>query len=140
MSRRGHRIVRFLLALTLVIDYLRGARRGQRQVVEMQDRVSFGRHPDNQVIFDAEGDIDASSRHAELVSEGDTYLLRDVGSSNGTWLGEEKIQEVEVSPEQAIEVEFGKGGPLLRLWLGEDETKAPAIVPRRRGLRRFLPW
>jgi pSer/pThr/pTyr-binding forkhead associated (FHA) protein len=128
------------VAITLVIDYLSGARRGQRQVVELEERVCFGRHPDNQVIFDAEGDIDASSRHAELVTAGDTYLLRDVGSSNGTWILEEKIQEVEVSPEQAIEVEFGKGGPLLRLWLGEDETQAPAFAATRRGWRRLLPW
>ncbi len=140
MSRRWGRILCPLVAITLVIDYLSGARRGQRQVIEVDERVTFGRHPDNAVIFDAKGDIDASSRHAELVSEGETYLLRDVGSSNGTWVGQGKIQEVEIKPEQGVEVEFGKGGPLLRLWLGFDESRAPAFVPRSRGWRRFLPW
>jgi pSer/pThr/pTyr-binding forkhead associated (FHA) protein len=128
------------VALTLVIDYLSGARHGQRQVLEVDGPVSFGRHPDNMVVFDATADIDASSRHAELSCEDDTYLLRDVGSSNGTWIAGEKVEQRQLSAEVAVEVEFGKGGPRARLWLGSDESDAPLPVRRRRGLRRLLPW
>lgn len=128
------------VSVTLVIDYLSGARRGERQTFNELDRVSFGRHPDNMVVFDAQADIDASSRHAELVSEGQNYLLRDIGSSNGTWISGERVQERSLSLEEPVEVEFGHGGPVLRLWLGADQSRAPSIVPRRQGWRRFLPW
>jgi pSer/pThr/pTyr-binding forkhead associated (FHA) protein len=87
--------------MNLVIDYLTGARRGERQTLVVGERVSFGRHPDNMVAFDAQVDIDASSRHAEIVQEGDTYLLRDIGSSNGTWIGGEKVEERSLLPEVA---------------------------------------
>jgi pSer/pThr/pTyr-binding forkhead associated (FHA) protein len=140
MCRPGSLILCPQVALTLVIDYLTGARHGQRQIVEVDGSVSFGRHPDNIVVFDATADIDASSRHAELVQEDGTYLLRDVGSSNGTWVADEKVEQRVMSPEEAVEVEFGKGGPRVRLWLGSDESNAPAPVRRRRGLRRLLPW
>ena len=128
------------MALTLVIDYLSGAQRGQRQVLALGGPVTFGRHPDNMVSFDARADIDASSRHAELVGEGERYKILDVGSSNGTWIAGERIQERAVEIGVAVEVEFGKGGPRLRLWLGADEAGAPAPIRSRSGWRRFLPW
>ena len=134
------RILCPLVALTLVIDYLSGARRGQRQILKLEGPVTFGRHPENMVVFDAQADIDASSRHAELVQEDETYLLRDVGSSNGTWISAEKIQEHPLTPDEAVEVEFGKGGPSLRIWLGADASRAPAVIRKSLGWRRLLPW
>ena len=137
---RCRRIVCSLVALTLVIDYLSGAQRGQRQLLELDGKVTFGRHPDNMVSFDARADIDASSRHAELVREGECYKILDVGSSNGTWIAGERVQEQEVDLGIALEVEFGKGGPRLRLWLGADAAEAPSPIPIRSGWKRFLPW
>ena len=134
------RILSSLVALTLVIDYLSGAQRGQRQVMELSGTVTFGRHPDNMVSFDARADIDASARHAELIGEGSQYKILDVGSSNGTWIAGERIQEHGVEIGAALEVEFGKGGPRLKIWLGEDEAQAPPPIRRASGWRRFLPW
>ena len=128
------------MALTLVIDYLSGAQRGQRQVLALTQTVTFGRHPDNMVSFDARADIDASSRHAELVVDGAQHKILDVGSSNGTWIAGERVQEQEVEVGVPLEVEFGKGGPRLKLWLGVDESHAPPPICIRRGWKRFLPW
>lgn len=114
---------------------------GQRQIISAPTRVTFGRHPSNDVAFDAQEDIDASSRHAEVVVEEGIYTLRDVGSSNGTWLGSESIQEYVLVPEHAIEVQFGSDGPVVRLWLGESPRFAPPPPPRpTKGWRRLLPW
>ena len=128
------------MQLILVIDYVRGARCGQRQIIDPLERVSFGRHPDNLVVFDAQADIDSSSRHAELVKEEGEFILRDIGSSNGTWVAGKRFHQRTLEEGEALEVEFGKGGPVLRLWLGADATHAPSPVLARRGLRRFLPW
>ena len=132
-------MVGLLVALTLVVDTIRGAHIGQRLQIVFKDRVSFGRHPDNTVVFDAIADRDASSRHAVLLKEEHSYLLRDVGSSHGTWIDNRSIQ-VQILPiEYVMKVEFGKGGPILRLWLGEDLSLAPAKIGKKRGWRCFRP-
>jgi pSer/pThr/pTyr-binding forkhead associated (FHA) protein len=88
--------------------------------------VRFGRHPDNDVSFDAHRDLDASSRHAELrPAAGDSgYVLVDVGSSNGTLVDGERRAELPIAAGESAIVEFGSGGPRLRIYVGD-----PALVP-----------
>lgn len=95
--------------------------------------------------FDPHRDIDASSRHAELrvatnaraasdeASQG--WVLVDLGSSNGTYVEGHRVTETPVSSNVPISVEFGPGGPRIRLFVGDDaaiETLPPAPLERRR--------
>lgn len=112
--------------MRIVIDHVRGSRRGQRQEFDRVTRLSIGRHPDNDVSFDAHRDLDASSRHAELRREGRGFMLHDVGSSNGTLLGGQRITQVAISPGDPITVEFGAGGPLLQIWAGHTDDDPPS--------------
>jgi hypothetical protein len=50
--------------------------------------VTIGRAADNGVQIP---DDSVSSHHAELVAEGDSYVLRDIGSTNGTKLNNEQL-------------------------------------------------
>ena len=43
-----------------------------------------------------------SRRHAELRIEGGCWLLRDLGSSNGTWVNGRRVVEAEVRPGDLI--------------------------------------
>jgi hypothetical protein len=52
---------------------------------------------------------DASRRHAEIVSDGEIWLLRDLGSTNGTFLNGARIDAREISPGDRIEI----GGDLM---------------------------
>ena len=62
-----------------------------------------GRHPDSDIFLD---DITVSRRHAEFVREGSGYVVRDVGSLNGTYLNRERI---ETGPlKHGDEVQIGK--------------------------------
>jgi ABC transport system ATP-binding/permease protein len=95
--------------------------------------VRFGRHPDCEVSFDPHRDIDASSRHAELRPLEQSWVLVDLGSSNGTYVEGRRITEAPIAHDQAVMVEFGPGGPRLRLFVGDDaaiETLAPPPVDR----------
>lgn len=122
--------------MKIVIDHVRGSRRGQRQEFAGGSRVSIGRHPKNDVSFDAHRDLDASSRHAELRQKGGRYVLTDVGSSNGTFVGGNRVSEVTLEDEQAVVVEFGAGGPELRIWVGpEDRAPEPPRPPSRLSRR-----
>jgi len=104
----------------VVIDHVAGARRGQRQDLDARARIRFGRHPDCEVSFDAHRDIDASSRHAELRTVDNGWVLVDLGSSNGTYVDGKRVTEAPVAQNVAINLEFGPGGPRLRLFVGDD--------------------
>lgn len=131
--------------MRVVIDHIAGSRRGQRQEFPATGRVRFGRHPDCEVSFDPHRDIDASSRHAELriatnaraatdeISQG--WVLVDLGSSNGTYVEGHRVTETPVSSNVPISVEFGPGGPRIRLFVGDDsaiESLPPAPLERRK--------
>jgi pSer/pThr/pTyr-binding forkhead associated (FHA) protein len=123
------------VGVRVVIDHVAGSRRGQRQEFASSDRVRFGRHPDCEVSFDAHRDIDASSRHAELRPVEAGWVLVDVGSSNGTFVEGRRITEAAVAANAPVSVEFGPGGPRVRLFVGDEtaiENLPPAPVERPR--------
>lgn len=62
-----------------------------------------GRHPESDIFLD---DITVSRRHAEFARVGDGYVVRDVGSLNGTYLNRERIEESPLS--SGDEVQIGK--------------------------------
>ncbi len=106
----------------IIVDHLSGSRRGERQTFAVGCTVRFGRHPDSEVRFHAHRDLDASSRHAELERDGDLYMLRDVGSSNGTFVDGELTAERAIAVGESLVVDFGDGGPRLRIYVGEPEN------------------
>ena len=121
--------------MRVVIDHVAGSRRGQRQELAANARIRFGRHPDCEVSFDPHRDIDASSRHAELRSVDDNWILVDLGSSNGTYVDGKRVTEAPIASAHPIAIEFGPGGPRVRLFVGDDaaiEALPPAPVEARR--------
>jgi hypothetical protein len=122
----------------IVVDHIKGSRRGQRQELAAAERLSIGRHPKCEVPFDAHRDLDASSRHAELRLDGDRYVLSDVGSSNGTFMSGSRVSEVALEVGEPIEVEFGAGGPQLRIWVGSDDMSPPPLGVAGRALWRWV--
>lgn len=122
----------------IIIDHLVGSLRGRRQVFASGAVIRFGRHPDCEVCFDAHRDIDASSRHAEIERDGERLLLRDVGSSNGTFVAGQRVAEVSIEAGQPVVVEFGAGGPQVRIFLGELDQAPP--VPAGPAGSRVTFW
>jgi len=108
----------------VVIDHVGGSLRGLRQTLDADKRIRFGRHPECEVAFDVHRDIDASSRHAELRPEPESsarWRLVDLGSSNGTYVDGRRVSDLEIAAGSARIVDFGTGGPRIRLFIGERE-------------------
>jgi pSer/pThr/pTyr-binding forkhead associated (FHA) protein len=105
-----------------LVDHVAGSRRGQRQEFSASERVRFGRHSDCEVSFDPHRDIDASSRHAELRPRATTdgWVLVDLGSSNGTYIDGRRVTEASIAQGVPVSIEFGPGGPRIRLFVGDD--------------------
>jgi hypothetical protein len=64
---------------------------------------AVGRHPDSDIFLD---DITVSRRHVELVKDDQGYLLRDVGSLNGTYVNRERVDEARLH--HGDEVQIGR--------------------------------
>jgi len=88
-----------------------------------KDVIRFGRAPDGDVVFDPNFDRDASARHAELRREGSSWVLVDLGSRNGTFVGGQRIDRHVLNP--GDEIVFGQRGPRVRIEF------SPAAAPVR---------
>jgi pSer/pThr/pTyr-binding forkhead associated (FHA) protein len=58
-----------------------------------------GRHPDNDFRIEH---ATISSVHCEIVLHNDGVLLRDLESTNGTFVNDEKVREVQLAPGQIV--------------------------------------
>jgi hypothetical protein len=80
----------------------RGPNAGSRLVLE-KDVTTAGRHPSCDIFLD---DITVSRRHAEFRRVGASYLVRDVGSLNGTYVNRERVDEAPLH--HGDEVQIGR--------------------------------
>src|SRR5262245_10128450 len=103
---------------------------GERTVPLGGARATIGRKPGNAIVL---GDPHVCGVHAEVVEEGGRWVLRDLGSTNGTFLDGRKIEEVTLSPGD----EFVVGQTRMR-FLDREAQPAPRHVevppPARRSL------
>ena len=67
-----------------------GERSGERISLTL-DRVEIGRNPECTVCLD---DVTVSRRHAELRLGSDGYVMTDMGSLNGTYVNQERVEEM----------------------------------------------
>lgn len=74
----------------------------ERLVDLLDERVTLGRVVDNQIALE---DASISSHHAEFILQGESYLLKDLGSTNGTFVNGEPITESLLRP--GDEIRFG---------------------------------
>ena len=96
-----------------VLVVKRGPQVGSRFTLE-DDRTLAGRHPESDIFLD---DITVSRRHAEIERTGDGYVVRDVGSLNGTYLNRERITEAPLHNGDEVQV----GAFKLVFFEGPDE-------------------
>jgi hypothetical protein len=67
------------------------------------DVTRIGRHPESDIFLD---DITVSRRHAEIARQGPHYVVKDVGSLNGTYVNRERIEDATLA--SGDEVQIGK--------------------------------
>lgn len=81
-----------------------GHQAGTRYAIT-SELMTVGRHPDSDIFLD---DITVSRRHVELSTSNTGYMIRDVGSLNGTYLNGERLEDSEVSLTNGDEIQIGK--------------------------------
>ncbi len=110
------------------LRHLDGARAGEVRVVQ-KDFVTIGRHASAEIGFDPERDLDVSGRHAAVFRQGESWVLRDLGSTNGTFVNGARLKGDRVLVPGDV-IGFGPNGPRLRFRVAEGTP--PSASPTRR--------
>ena len=110
-------------------------------------RICIGRDEGASIHLEGAG---VSRQHAELYRQGPLYVVRDLGSTNGTWLGGRRVEHAPVSPSSVLRLgecvgvfvertegarDFGELAPGL---FGGAEMAA-LLSPLRRAATSTLP-
>jgi ribosomal protein L40E len=85
---------------TALLVVRRGPNAGSRFLLD-GPVTAAGRHPDSDIFLD---DVTVSRRHAEFRREGDAFVVRDVGSLNGTYVNRERIDVAELVGGDEVQV------------------------------------
>lgn len=114
-----------------IFTYLTGGRAGQAVVVE-KSYAMLGRAPQADVRFGPDHDLPVSGRHAAVVFRDGDWILRDLASTNGTFVNGERIKGEHQLGDQDL-IRLGDGGPMLRFGVIRDSWRPgggqPAPVP-----------
>ncbi len=97
-------------------------------------RITLGSDPDNVAVLQGKG---VSGHHAEVVPRGRGWVVRDLKSRNGTWVGGKKVEEHELKHNDAVHF----GSVVLEFMDPSAASSAPAAGsgrPRAAQRRRRL--
>lgn len=99
-----------------------------------EETTTIGRLPENALQID---DASVSSSHAEIFAEEDRFFVRDLGSTNGTFINGEKIEKAQLH--EGDEVRFGM--VLTRFGVSEapvekQPAESPDLTPRESTVSR----
>lgn len=84
-----------------VLHVLRGPNAGSTYLLGAEV-TSIGRHPDSEIFLD---DITVSRRHSSVERTGPgEFLIRDVGSLNGTYVNRERVDSCALTDGDEVQV------------------------------------
>lgn len=85
-----------------------------------------GRDPASDIVV---ADIRVSWRHAALRVEEGGWVLEDLGSANGTFVGAQRVGRVQIDADRVIRLSHPEDGPVLRCTPQVPEAALPAGLP-----------
>jgi S1-C subfamily serine protease len=122
--------VQHLRLVNARLEFISGSKLGTTVPLEERD-FTIGRKPQHSCAFPP-GEIIVSADHATILWRAGAYVIRDNGSTNGTYVNSEPITERELAEGDVIQ--FGVGGPKALFTAGEEyqttfETRKSGSVP-----------
>ena len=85
------------------------------------DVVTIGRSSENHIIPQGESVPQVSARHVQIFRKHSAYWLRDLESTNGTFVNGKRIKEVELK--SGVIIQLGTKGPEFQFLIGTDVSE-----------------
>ena len=101
---------------TALLVVKRGPNAGSRFLLDSAVTTA-GRHPESDIFLD---DVTVSRRHAEFVREAGGFVVRDVGSLNGTYLDRQRIEQAGLAGGDEVQI-----GKYRLVFLSGSRTEQP---------------
>jgi len=89
------------LAADQALLVIKGGPSAGSTVLIDKDITRAGRSPDSDVFLN---DITVSRRHAEISREGRSFVIKDAGSLNGTYVNRERVDVAELASGDELQV------------------------------------
>lgn len=115
--------------------FLSGTRAGQIDVFG-QPFITIGRHPLCELKLDPDKDLDVSSRHASVTLQNGVFVLRDLDSTNGTFVNGVRLHETHMLADKDV-IQLGANGPRLQFTLLRGGGEEPASPGSAAGTAHF---
>lgn len=103
--------------LKAIFVHLTGSHRGNTEVFAAE-KILIGTDAESHLRFDPEIDRNTSGHHASIQLQVCDYVLKDLGSAQGTFVNNRSVSEITLKDGDLIE--FGAGGPKLRFRIKTD--------------------
>jgi pSer/pThr/pTyr-binding forkhead associated (FHA) protein len=88
--------------MRIIIEIIEGPMIGRRFAFRAPMTVTIGRTERSDYVLEA--DLQISSLHLQLECEGNTCLLRDMNSSNGTWVNGQRVSKIQLQDADLVRV------------------------------------
>ena len=118
--------------MRIEFEIVSGARVGVRKAFE-KSYVALGRDTLSDVRFDPEVDLDVSTKHSAVLLSGDGYVVRDLGSRNGTFVNGQRIAGDTPLADGDV-IRCGGHGPEARVRIvkeAAEQVLAKVVAPPR---------
>jgi membrane-bound lytic murein transglycosylase D len=110
--------------MSIILVHHQGSHKGHEERFD-RETIRFGRKADNDIVFP---ESVVSSYHAEIRCRGNSYILVDLDSTNGTFLNGKQVQKDTL--QEGDQVELGRKGPIFEFHTeAARKSQAPRIVP-----------
>ena len=100
LSSQDRRAIENLPPRSALLIVRKGPNLGARFLLDSETTVA-GRHPKSEIFLD---DVTVSRKHAAFVRDGDGFLVRDLGSLNGTYVGKDRVDEARLHAGQDVQI------------------------------------
>lgn len=100
LNQQDNQAIANLPANTALLIVRKGPNLGARFLLDA-DKTIAGRHPSCEIFLD---DVTVSRKHAAFVRDGDGFVIRDLGSLNGTYVNNERVDEERLSSGHIVQI------------------------------------
>ena len=113
--------------MTIELRILSGSRAGARERFD-KSVISVGRHPNSDLRFDPQTDLEVSTRHAELRATESGWSVHDTGSTNGTFVNGARVNGEQTLANGDV-IGLGASGPQVEARLEEATLPVTMTTP-----------